>query len=102
MTEVNSIEIPSEFVNVAYYYYDGSSSMLYAIASTGGLTTGTIRPLDDDGRPCTDEYWYWSLFAELSAELDRLVKGHPYDSNLNAFAVWAELKQSQLAEEFDI
>ena len=35
--------IPAEFVALAQRWYDGSGSMLYAIASTGGFKLGSLR-----------------------------------------------------------
>ena len=47
--------------------------MLYAIASTGGLTRGTIRPWNDD-RPMTDQEWDQSLWASLASDLRSILR----------------------------
>lgn len=67
MTPVNSIELPARFVELCCDWYDGSGSMLYAVASTGGLTTGTICPVTDyDDR---DRKWYYQLWVDLSVDV---------------------------------
>ena len=75
---VDSIEIPVEFVTLASEWYDGSGCMLYAVASTGGLTTGTIRPIahesDGTGYPMSDEQWYYSLWVDLAADVGYAVR----------------------------
>lgn len=63
-TPVNSIEIPERFVRVASEWYSGVNDMLYAICSTGGLTTGSIRPSGCD----TPEKWYLTLWRELAVD----------------------------------
>lgn len=65
ITPVNSITIPPQFVAVAQGYYGGIDDLLYAVASTGNLTTGTNRPIGCDGGPASDEEWYWTLWSEL-------------------------------------
>jgi hypothetical protein len=59
---VNSIEIPAWVSALCMDWYDGSNDMLYAVCSTGGLTTGTIRPHGCD----TDEKWYLTIWREFS------------------------------------
>jgi hypothetical protein len=67
---VNSIEIPPTFVGVAGDWYGGQGCMLYAVCSTGGLTTGTNCPVldytDDADR---DQKWYYSIWCDLSADV---------------------------------
>lgn len=65
-TPVNSITIPPQYVAVASRWYAGINDLLYAVTSTKGLTTGTIRPrFGDDGRRASDEEWYWLLWSDL-------------------------------------
>ena len=45
---INSIDIPDSLRALASRWYDGSGSMLYTIAPTGGLTTGGVRPYEYD------------------------------------------------------
>jgi hypothetical protein len=44
--------------------------MLYAVSSTGGLTTGTHRSRGCD----TDEQWYYSIWLELSSDVGVAVR----------------------------
>ena len=44
---VNSITIPPQFVAICTDWYGGQDCMLYAVCSTGGLTTGTNCPVID-------------------------------------------------------
>jgi hypothetical protein len=106
MIPVNSIEIPERFVMVACDWNGGLDCMLYAVASTGGLTTGTIRPTDDEGRPVSDERWYCNLWWDLSADIayarracKRSIKACPDDDDvdypaelavLNDFEEWVD------------
>jgi len=66
ITPVNSIMIPGRFVTVCNNWHNGIGDMLYAVASTGNLTTGTNRPLDCN----TDEEWYLMLWRALSNDVD--------------------------------
>lgn len=64
ITPVNSISIPPAFVQIAGEYYRSDGDLLYAVASTGGLTTGSFRPPGRNGY-ATDEEWYWMLWSDL-------------------------------------
>ena len=70
---VNSIEIPCEYVDICGDWHGGQYCLLYAVSSTGNLTTGTIRPygVDADGNsyPMSDEQWYLSLWRDLSNDV---------------------------------
>jgi len=81
-TILDSVQVPDEFVELCGNWYDGSGSMMYAIASTGNLSRGSIRPTEDDGywqeyprqynyvwRELTDLEWYRSLFSGLSSDI---------------------------------
>jgi len=69
-TPVDSIRIPDEFVAICDGWYDGMGDMVYAVSSTGNLTTGTIRPAGCD----SDEQWYLNLWCDLSADLCNAVR----------------------------
>jgi len=86
-TILDSVQVPDEFVELCGNWYDGSGSMMYAIASTGNLSRGSIRPTEDDGywqeyprqyncvwRELTDLEWYRSLFSDLSSEIARDIR----------------------------
>ena len=82
---INSIEIPQKYFDICedwkdFYTHDGQDSMLYAIASTGNLTLGNLRPnvfvnqnLPFFQQPMTDKEWYWSLFDDLEHELRNIL-----------------------------
>jgi hypothetical protein len=63
---VNSIRTPPPFQRVAGAWYGGQGCMLYAVCSTGGLSTGTDRPTVCEG---CDEKWYLHLWRGLSADV---------------------------------
>lgn len=70
MTPVNSIEIPVRFVEVADGWYSGAGDMLYAVCSTGNLTTGTNCPVTDyKDLNDRDRKWYLTLWRSLSADV---------------------------------
>lgn len=111
-TPINSIKIPQQYVDLCNGWYDGKNSMLYAIASTGNLTLGSIRPRHYDyNEYMTDEEWYWSLFSDLSIELRQTIKNidkrnkqnevEDYEE-LKNFLDWAEEIADGLATEYEI
>ena len=64
---VDSIEIPSPFVDLCIGWYDGINDKLYAVASTGGLTLGNRRPVGCD----SDEKWYLTLWRDFAVDVYR-------------------------------
>lgn len=64
------------YVKFASEWHDGQSSMLYAIASTGNLTPGSQALYDDNGKRLNRREHRKQLFAELSCELRRLLRGN--------------------------
>jgi hypothetical protein len=111
-TPINSIKIPQQYVDLCNGWYDGVNYVLYAIASTGKLTLGSIRPrVYDSDRYMTDEEWYWSLFSDLSIELRQTIKNidkrnkqnevEDYEE-LKNFLDWAEEIADGLATEYGI
>jgi hypothetical protein len=69
-TPVDSIMIPPTFVHACVGWHGGMDCMLYAVTSTGNLTTGTDCPAGCDG---DEEKWYLTLWRELSCDLGRAV-----------------------------
>jgi len=67
------IEFDDEEIDVATSWHGGGSSMLYAIASTGVLRRGTVRPYDE-GRPLTDKEWMRHLAEKLAWEAEDAAK----------------------------
>ena len=97
------VEIPSEYVQLASEWYDGSGSMLYAITSTGGLTLGSRRPLDCE----TDQEWQLRLFCCLSSELSslrRMLKDKSLSDYLQieSFEDWTDATLEHLAATYGI
>lgn len=70
MTIVDSIEIPAEFVELAKHWHGGQDDMLYAVASTGGLTIGNRMPMGVE----SDQEWYASLWSGLAADIRYAVR----------------------------
>ena len=68
MVPINSIHVPAEYCELCQNWYDGMGDTLYAVASTGNLTTGCLRPIID-GDPVSDERWYYDLWAGLSVDI---------------------------------
>lgn len=66
------IELEPEEIAACQAWHGGQSSMLYACASTGALSLGTIRPSEYLGdcrhRPLTDLEWKRSLVEKLEGE----------------------------------
>lgn len=111
-TPINSIKIPQQYIDLCNGWYRGVNYVLYAIASTGKLTLGSIRPrVYDSDRYMTDEEWYWSLFSDLGIELRQIIKNiekrnkqnevEDYEE-LKNFLDWAEEISDWLAEEYGI
>lgn len=91
-TPINSIKIPQQYIDLCNGWYDGVNSMLYAIASTGKLTLGSIRPrIYDSDRYMTDEEWYWSLFSDLGIELRQIIKNIEKRNKQNEVEDYGEL-----------
>jgi hypothetical protein len=96
VTMINEITIPSDYVDVAGRWYDGMD-MLYAVCSTGGLTTGTSCPVRDyDGLEDRDVKWYYGLWLSLSGDVGRARRaaeaGHNGESDSDDAAVLAEFE----------
>lgn len=101
------VQIPYEYVELSSQWYDGSSSMLYAITSTGNLTIGSCRPLDCD----TDQQWQVYLFDCLETELRhirRWMEKHPTREEsadmelIKAFEEWTEETTNVLRKEYGL
>lgn len=83
---IHKVQIPPSFVKLCQEWHSGVDSMIYAIASTGNLTPGTIRPYNDlKQREMTDEEWYIYLFELLLLELKDIK-----DNDIADFAEWVE------------
>ena len=101
ITEVNSIQIPDEFVSLCNEWHGGQDCLLYAVASTGNLTMGSIRPRGCD----TDEKWYLNLWQGLDSDLSytiRLAKGKRGVTALRRFQAYVEGIVAQLTTEYGL
>lgn len=98
------IEIPFEFVEIAGRWYNGMGDMLYAVSSTGGLTLGSIKPLDADSK----EEWYYMLWCALAADVGaarRAAEGANFMDDyevLCRFENWVDEQCDEIALEFDL
>jgi len=111
-TPINSIKIPQQYVDLCNGWYDGVNYVLYAIASTGKLTLGSIRPrVFGSNRYMTNKEWYWSLFSDLGSELRQIIRNiekqnigkdiEDYEE-LKNFLNWTDEILGQLEEEYII
>lgn len=101
VTEVNSIQIPYEFVELCGEWHGGQSCMLYAVCSTGNLTLGNRRPLGCD----TDEKWYVHIWECLDSDLSitiRQAKGRRGVTKLREFGEYVEGIVKQLRAEYGL
>lgn len=89
---INHIEIPERFVRVAAAWHSGPEDLLYAVSSTGGLTTGTIQPTD------TEEEWYLGLWQGLLGDVGYAASCAK--EGLAAFATWVANVLSRLEKEY--
>lgn len=69
MNGPQSYDVTPEQRALAEGWHGGQSSMLYAVASTGGVSRGTRRPWID-GRDATDVEWLALLVERLRREVD--------------------------------
>jgi hypothetical protein len=108
ITPVNSIVIPERFVRVCANWYGGIDDKLYAVSSTGNLTTGTIRP-----RHCnSNEKWYFTIWGDLAVDVAIAARAASMGLNgpsdaadhavLVEFEAWADCIVEQLLDEYDL
>lgn len=101
VTAIDSISIPCEYASLCGEWYSGQNDLLYAIASTGGLTLGNRRP----SGCATDEQWYLTLWRELSVDVWRAVrsaKGHSDYATLTRFGGWVDGIVDSLEREYSL
>jgi hypothetical protein len=107
-TPVNSIVIPARFVAACEGWYSGISDKLYAVCSTGNLTTGTIRPACCD----CDEKWYFTIWLDLSTDIGLAARAASRGLNgpsdavdcavLSEFEAWADCIVDRLLDEYGL
>ena len=101
------IEIPYEFAELCSGWAGDTDCMLRAINSTGDLTLGTRRPLDDDDTPMSDQAWHASLWSSLSCDVAycrRMAEksGHEDMPALREFEDFADETHEMLCREYGI
>jgi hypothetical protein len=105
MITTNSIGIPESFVELCDDCHEETDCTLYAIALSGGLTTGTTCPGGCD----SDEEWYLALWHELRDDIDcALVKARLGCATCNdvaglvAFQAWVNWQTGRLEESYGL
>lgn len=99
MTDNNTIFKASEAQRAfARDWHGGQASMLYAVASTGALSLGTIRPRWSDGEAFTDTEWRFDLAYDLLGELN---KCQPEANEIEMFTRWQE-RMIDLVNELEL
>ena len=101
------VEIPYEFVELCSGWAGDTDCMLRAIDSTGDLTLGTRRPLDEDGAPMSDQAWHASLWSSLSRDVAycrRMAEKSEHEdaSTLQEFENFADETHKMLCREYGI
>lgn len=108
-TPVNSIMIPGRFVTVCENWHSGINCKLYAVSSTGNLTTGTRRPSGCN----SDEQWYLTIWNELYSDIGYARRAAVMDSEsdpackgdaiiLGEFEDWVDVVCAELSTEYGL
>ena len=104
--ELIDVEIPDEFINLASEWYCGDGDLLYAVASTGGLTLGSIRPRNEDGEPMSDTEWHVYLWDGLASDVLMALrdarKGHEDADALEDFATFCDDTADRLRKAYGL
>lgn len=108
MIPVDSIIIPSEYVELCHGWHGGLRCKMYAVCSTGNLTIGNRRPLGTE----TKEEWYYSIWCDLLGDVDSavsMVVANREDEEawsdldgLMAFEAYCERMVDKLAESYGL
>lgn len=104
--------MPHKFVRLSSEWYSGQYDLLYAIASSGGLKRGTIRPINDDtGLPCNNLEWKLQLYLELHSDIRapmRLLERQPDSKNsqkwlprFQKFLEWTDRQITRLESKLE-
>lgn len=106
---IDSIVIPDRFVDLCIGWYDGVNDKLYAVASTGGLSLGNIRPQGCD----SDEKWYLTIWRDLAVGVYQARRaagddqcfppdGHEDLEVLIEFEEWVDEQVDQLSASYGL
>lgn len=68
------MKFPKHYVELCKHWHSGQDCMMYAVASTGGLSLGTDRPRDCHLRPMSDGDWLLYLWRILESDVERTLK----------------------------
>ncbi len=81
-TPVDSIVIPKHFVDICDNWYndEDEDDLIYAVSSTGNLTTGNRRPSGCD----SEEKWYVFLWSKLANNVECAVRDAKQGFNVAA------------------
>ena len=103
-----NISIPDHFVKIAKEWAIGTG-YLQAVASTGNLTLGTIRPWnEDEHRYMTDQEWHVHLWVCLGGEVDStrrmaVISGDVEEAeSLRQFRNFAEDTSAMLYKSYEL
>jgi hypothetical protein len=96
---VDSIELPERFVAICKGWYENVNCPMFAVASTGGVTTETREPPGCD----TPEEWYLTLWRDLSYAVGRALKDPGSDyAVLVDFQNWIDRTVTLLEGDYNL
>ncbi len=99
---VDSIVVPVHFVTLCEGWAGDIGCMLRAVASTGGLTLGTIRPVGCD----SDEKWYLTLWRNFAIDVYHCcsITGEDHEdyAALADFEHWVDKQIARLEESYGL
>ncbi len=102
-TLVNSIKIPYHFVELCEQWHGSIHCLMYAVSSTGNLTTGSIR-----SRGCeTDQEHYLDIWRSLAVDVTHTKQAaeevyHEDSFSLSEFEEYADNIVEKLEKEYNL
>ena len=105
---VDSIKIPGWVMALCEGWHGGQECMLYAVCSTGGLTTGTMCPISDfDDYDDRDRKWYLTIWNNFSGDLGYAARAarrdnHEDAAELSRAGKWADEVCERLADDYGL
>lgn len=99
MISIDSIAIPVAFKRLCEGQNGGINCLLYAIASTGGLTTGDYPPRGCD----SDEQWYLTIWRNLADDVFHVsLEDNDDRRELLEFEFWVNEQVARLEESYGL
>lgn len=106
---IDSIEIPDRFVDLCIGWHGDIGCKLYAVASTGGLSLGNIRPGGCDSA----EKWYLTIWRDFAVDVHHARRaagddqcfppdGHEDLDALIEFEEWVDEQVDRLSASYDL